>query len=357
VITGCQPVSLRRPTHQAPASAPPLTGLIVACAWESVLRAHRPLFIAAAVVPLVACAVLALFRDSVANTNAALGLVLVIVAAAATGIRAAGIVAALSSAAWFDFFLTKPYHSFSITDRADIETAVLLVLVGAAVSEVAMWGYRQQARASREQPYLDGVLGTAATVAAGRRSTSSLIDHVCGQIVEVLQIDDCLPLRQRGRASAPHSQHRRAPSSVVAAHSTSNATGCHRLRDRARGPKRRGSIAVLRRQHDHMAISVLSAVEGLKVVEPSLEALIVPITAVIIVALFAFQRMGTAAVGRLFGPVMIAWFLAIAVCGIRGITGHPEILAALSPTYALDFLVGDFSTAFFAVAAVVLAVT
>jgi KUP system potassium uptake protein len=105
------------------------------------------------------------------------------------------------------------------------------------------------------------------------------------------------------------------------------------------------------------AISVLSAVEGLKVVEPSLESAIVPITAVIIVVLFAFQRVGTAAVGRLFGPVMIVWFVVIAVCGIRGIAGHPEILQALSPTYALDFLVGDFSTAFFALAAVVLAVT
>ena len=105
------------------------------------------------------------------------------------------------------------------------------------------------------------------------------------------------------------------------------------------------------------AISVLSAVEGLKVVQPSLESLIVPITAVIIVVLFAFQRMGTAAVGRLFGPVMIVWFVVIAVCGIRGIAGHPEILKALSPAYALDFLVGDFSTAFFALAAVVLAVT
>jgi hypothetical protein len=159
---------------------------------RSVLLAHRSLVIgAAAVAPLVACAVLALFRDSVANTNAALGLVLIIVAAAATGIRAAGIVAALSSAAWFDFFLTEPYNSFSIYDRADIETAVLLVLVGVAVSEVAMWGYRQQAQVSQEQGYLAGVLGTAATVAAGRTSTSSLIDQVCAQIVEVLQIDDC----------------------------------------------------------------------------------------------------------------------------------------------------------------------
>jgi KUP system potassium uptake protein len=105
------------------------------------------------------------------------------------------------------------------------------------------------------------------------------------------------------------------------------------------------------------AISVLSAVEGLKIVQPSLEELIVPITAVIIVVLFMVQRRGTAAVGRLFGPVMIAWFVAIGAFGVTGIAGHPEILKALSPTYALNFLAGHFGTAFFSLAAIVLAVT
>ena len=105
------------------------------------------------------------------------------------------------------------------------------------------------------------------------------------------------------------------------------------------------------------AISVLSAVEGLKVAEPSLEHLVVPITAAIIVALFLLQRIGTARVGRLFGPVMVVWFLTIAACGINGIAEHPEILKALSPTYALDFFFNHFSIAFFALAAVVLAVT
>ncbi|HEY6810518.1 MAG TPA: potassium transporter Kup [Propionibacteriaceae bacterium] len=105
------------------------------------------------------------------------------------------------------------------------------------------------------------------------------------------------------------------------------------------------------------AISVLSAVEGLKVVQPSLARLIVPITAVIIVVLFAAQRGGTARVGRMFGPVMIVWFAAIAACGVSGIVDHPQILKALSPTYAVGFLVGHFSTAFFALAAIVLAVT
>ena len=105
------------------------------------------------------------------------------------------------------------------------------------------------------------------------------------------------------------------------------------------------------------AISVLSAVEGLKIVEPSFAEAVVPITAVIIVGLFLVQRRGTTAVGRVFGPVMIAWFLTIGVLGVIGIARHPAILKALSPTYALGFLFGHFGTAFFALAAVVLAVT
>jgi KUP system potassium uptake protein len=105
------------------------------------------------------------------------------------------------------------------------------------------------------------------------------------------------------------------------------------------------------------AISVLSAVEGLKVVQPGLAELIVPITAVIIVVLFAFQRRGTAAVGRLFGPVMIVWFVAIGACGVADIARHPAILKALSPTYAVGFLVGQLEIAFFALAAIVLSVT
>jgi KUP system potassium uptake protein len=105
------------------------------------------------------------------------------------------------------------------------------------------------------------------------------------------------------------------------------------------------------------AISVLSAVEGLKVGHPALKDWVVPITAAIILILFATQRLGTAKVGRLFGPVMIVWFVAIGACGVVGIADHPQILKALSPTYAVGFLVGHFRLAFFALAAVVLAIT
>jgi KUP system potassium uptake protein len=105
------------------------------------------------------------------------------------------------------------------------------------------------------------------------------------------------------------------------------------------------------------AISVLSAVEGLKVVRPSLAAWVVPLTAVIIACLFAVQRFGTAAVARFFGPVMVAWLAVIGACGVWGITKEPGILRAISPTYAVGFLAGHFGIAFFALAAIVLAVT
>jgi KUP system potassium uptake protein len=105
------------------------------------------------------------------------------------------------------------------------------------------------------------------------------------------------------------------------------------------------------------AISVLSAVEGVKVAAPSVSSLVIPVTVAIIVALFLAQRLGTGAVGRVFGPVMAAWFTVLAALGVKGIAAHPVILEALSPTYALGFLAGHFGTAFFSLTAVVLAVT
>jgi K+-sensing histidine kinase KdpD len=158
---------------------------------ELVERDRAAVVVIAAVVPALACAAIAPFREDIANTNAALVLVLVVVAVAATGLRWAGVVAALSSAAGFDFFLTQPYYRLTITDRADIETAALLTLVGLAVTEVALWGRRQQARASRQQGYLDGVVQTAGIVAAGNSRTEALIEHVAGQLVDVLGVDDC----------------------------------------------------------------------------------------------------------------------------------------------------------------------
>jgi KUP system potassium uptake protein len=105
------------------------------------------------------------------------------------------------------------------------------------------------------------------------------------------------------------------------------------------------------------AISVLSAVEGLKVAAPGLESLVIPITLVVLTVLFAIQRFGTEAVGRLFGPVMGVWFTILAVSGLAQVVVHPAILKALSPTYGIAFFVDHGSVAFLALGSVVLAVT
>jgi KUP system potassium uptake protein len=105
------------------------------------------------------------------------------------------------------------------------------------------------------------------------------------------------------------------------------------------------------------AISVLSAVEGLKVAAPSLESLVVPITLVVLTVLFAIQRFGTEAVGRLFGPVMAVWFSILALAGLVRIAGDPAVLRALSPSYAVEFFADHGSVAFLALGSVVLAVT
>src|SRR6266540_149896 len=105
------------------------------------------------------------------------------------------------------------------------------------------------------------------------------------------------------------------------------------------------------------AISVLSAVEGTKTIASSMDTLVVPITVTIIVLLFALQRLGSGRVGRMFGPVMLVWFTTIAVLGVRGITMHPDVLQALSPSYAFDLLFHNGSTGFFSLTAVVLAFT
>jgi KUP system potassium uptake protein len=86
------------------------------------------------------------------------------------------------------------------------------------------------------------------------------------------------------------------------------------------------------------AISVLSAVEGLKIDAPALAPMVVPITIAILVGLFLVQRKGTEFVGRIFGPVMLVWFIAIAVLGLKGIVHSPGILAAISPHHAVLYL-------------------
>jgi KUP system potassium uptake protein len=105
------------------------------------------------------------------------------------------------------------------------------------------------------------------------------------------------------------------------------------------------------------AISVLSAVEGLQVAAPGMKSLVVPITLTVLTALFAIQRFGTEAVGRLFGPVMAVWFTILAISGLAKIVHSPGILRALSPTYGIAFFLDNGGVAFLALGSVVLAVT
>jgi KUP system potassium uptake protein len=105
------------------------------------------------------------------------------------------------------------------------------------------------------------------------------------------------------------------------------------------------------------AISVLGAVEGLEVIAPRLHAWIVPVSVVIMIALFATQKRGTATIGAMFGPVMCVWFVTLAVLGGREIATRPAVIAALNPFYAFEFFVVEPVAAFLAMGAVVLVVT
>jgi KUP system potassium uptake protein len=105
------------------------------------------------------------------------------------------------------------------------------------------------------------------------------------------------------------------------------------------------------------AISVLSAVEGLEVVAPQSASLVIPITIAILLVLFFYQDKGTAKVGRIFGPVMVIWFLTIGFLGIREIMLAPQILAAMNPWYGLRFFLDHGASGFVLLGAVVLAVT
>jgi KUP system potassium uptake protein len=105
------------------------------------------------------------------------------------------------------------------------------------------------------------------------------------------------------------------------------------------------------------AISVLSAVEGVKVVTPSLESMVVPVTIAILVVVFGIQRFGTHKIGRVFGPVMLFWFVVIAAAGLGRVVAHPEIVKALLPSYGIEFFGRHFGVAFISLGAIVLTIT
>jgi hypothetical protein len=150
----------------------------------------RAAIVAGALAPVAVTAALVPLRASVANTSVALLLVVVIVAVAAVGNRVGGLLAAVSAAIWFNFFWTEPYYTLAINARADVETAVLLLLVGVGVTELAAWGRRQQAAAEREAGFRDGILAAAEAAATGD-SPSAVIDRVAGQLVPLLGLERC----------------------------------------------------------------------------------------------------------------------------------------------------------------------
>jgi K+-sensing histidine kinase KdpD len=140
--------------------------------------------------PLALAAILVPFRTSFANTAAALAMILLVVLVAAIGNRLAGYAAAISAAAWFDFFLTRPYERFTINRARDIETTVLLLVIGIAVTEIAVWGRRQHAAASRRAGYLDGINDAARAVATGD-APATLTDRIAASLRQLLSLRSC----------------------------------------------------------------------------------------------------------------------------------------------------------------------
>ncbi|MCX5342459.1 DUF4118 domain-containing protein [Streptomyces atratus] len=145
---------------------------------------------AALIGPFLAALVLAPFRTSMSGTNLALLLVVVVVAVSAIGNRWAGAVAALSSAAWFDFFLTQPYQRFSIAGTGDVETAVLLLVVGVAVSQLAARARRLRVITITDADHLARIHDTALLVQSAT-SPDAVVDHVRHQLVDLLHLQRC----------------------------------------------------------------------------------------------------------------------------------------------------------------------
>ena len=105
------------------------------------------------------------------------------------------------------------------------------------------------------------------------------------------------------------------------------------------------------------AISVLSALEGIKTPAPAFAPYVLPLSVVVLIALFALQPQGTSRIGRMFGPIMTVWFVTIGVLGVIGIARHPGVLAALDPRYGLGYLFGHGWTGFLVLGGVFLCAT
>jgi len=145
----------------------------------------------ALILPLLVAAALAAAGTSLTTATSVLVLVLVVVALGATGDRVAGVLAAVSSGLWFDVFLTEPTGQLAIKNPDDIEVAVLLVVVGVAVTEIALGGLRQQVGAARRAGFLDGVLESADVAAGADVDVDDARRRVAIRIASVLGLDRC----------------------------------------------------------------------------------------------------------------------------------------------------------------------
>ncbi len=144
-------------------------------------------FAAAVAAPPAVAAVLLPWRATLQPTDVALLLVVVVVAVAANGRREPGLLAAFGSAVWYEFFWTRPYERFTITSRADVETTVLLLVAGAAVSELAARGRRSRRTVRTDTAYLNSI-HTAANQASTGLTVPELTQRVCGQLTELLAL-------------------------------------------------------------------------------------------------------------------------------------------------------------------------
>lgn len=142
------------------------------------------------VLPVAVCAVLVPFRTSLPNTDAALVLVAVVVAVASFGHRPAGVLASVVAAVSFDFLLTAPYETLSITDRHDVETFVLVVLVGLAVTELAVRGRLSRLRATTDEQHLAAIRSVRTAVDAGL-GRAELAARVASTLTELLGLRSC----------------------------------------------------------------------------------------------------------------------------------------------------------------------
>jgi K+-sensing histidine kinase KdpD len=158
---------------------------------ETIQSYRGPLAILAALIlPLAVTAALVPFRASVADTAAALFLVALIVAIAVVGDRRSGFLATVSATLWFDFFLTRPYEKFAITQRRDIEIAVSLFVVGLIVTELAARNRRHLEVATEESNYV-GLIYRISEFAVSSWSTVDVIERVRTELIDLLFLQAC----------------------------------------------------------------------------------------------------------------------------------------------------------------------